>query len=305
MTSKIPLEMAACARDKIQASARDLWASIRNLDELARKPATEDSDSPTSEGAASASLEKIESVFKILFGSCTAPPSPPPPPRTTSLRSGEFISQKDIGDHVYAQLFMDDQARATRVVDGLREQETRQKAESSPKSPSKQSLNPFPVSSPPRKNGPPVLGIQRPTTKAVDVGDDLSFDDDISAISAHTLEEMARVHEHKTMTQSKCGFSSQRHANVEEISYPLSSRSRRSGGDTPRDQNLPPVPAIMSPLIFSREVAAMERMAPRALGRAEIQSQLVQRKILNLPMSGKKKSANTGMVWWSKIRKAS
>lgn len=215
----MPLEMAQ-ARDKLQASAREIWSSIRSFDDVARKRDGE-STQPT-ESANVMSLERIESVFKVMFGSCTTGGVPQASPeedptdstkpferRSRSVRSRDFVS----GEHVYAQLFIDDQkVRATRAVDGLRE-----RAASSPRARSASRLRePLPT----RRSLPAAL----PTTKAVDISSDFSFDDGISAISAHTLDEMARIHDHKTTVYSKNTITPNRTSQVETITYHGSNR---------------------------------------------------------------------------------
>lgn len=207
----MPLDMAQCAREKLQASARDFWSSIRSFDDASKR--REGDSSQATENAATMSLERIESIFKLMFGSCTTGAVPQASPETDPnlhnhnnvqrrSRSSNFVS----GEHVYAQLFMDDQARATRAVDGLRE-----RAASSPRSQPNGRFIPTTPNEQALKVSPP------PTSRDLDISNDLSFDDGISAISAHTLEEMARIHDHKSNFYSKSNFST---SQVETISYP-------------------------------------------------------------------------------------
>lgn len=271
MSPNTPLSIAVSAtKDKLQASAQDIWSSIRSidLDEIARKPL--DTETPKS---VSASLERIENVFKVMFGSCSngggvdspaaAEPSSQPYEdnlQSSSFRRSEFISQKDLGDHVYAQLFMDDQRRATRAVDGLRDQLKNGEATPTCKFSSQQFLHPFPVSSPTRRgrqsiqenlysNATPPAPL---TSRDILIAEDFSFDDGISAISAHTLEEIARVQNEKEKSPNKNGFFNRPVEVMEDITYPLSSRSRRSGGSSARDQTLPPVAPVITPVKLAR-----------------------------------------------------
>ena len=277
MSAKIPLELAQCARDKLQASASVIWSSIRSFDETnnnntsskQQQSSNDESDSTpqttTAENTAAMSLEKIENVLKVMFGSCTAgmpqrnPSSAEPAPTTVPCerrsRSRDFVANKDMGEHVYEQLFMDDQARATRAVEGLRA-----KSSSTPtsKSPSPQFSSYFgaPLASTPIGHNVPVAAAPL-TTKAIDVSGDFDFDDGISAISNHTLEEMARVHEHRqSLSPTKRTTSSSKSrggAIVENISYPLPSRSRQRAPTTPRSPPVHPMPSsIMAPVKFSR-----------------------------------------------------
>jgi hypothetical protein len=86
----------------------------------------------------------------------------------------------DYGEHIYAQLFMDDQKRAAQAVTALRQTQGSRKAPGPP-SPNR----PFPASS-------PAVGVHTTPLKSNDLHIlALSFDDGISAISNHTLEAMA------------------------------------------------------------------------------------------------------------------
>ena len=297
--------MAQCAKDKLQASAHQIWSSIRSFDETnhptggngeqQQQSTNEEGNSSaqptTTENTAAMSLEKIENVLKVMFGSCTAgipmphrsPPSEPVPTtaatgsmrRSRSSRSRDFVAARDMGEHVYEQLFMDDQARATRAVEGLRA-----KSASTPpsKSPSRHFSSYFGASSNtplghsvPAAAASPSLPL---ATSGVDVNGDFDFDDGISAISNHTLEEMAMVHDHRqSVSPSKQSTtnttSSKNNGGVDGISHPLSNRSRRrvaptqhttatptsntTKSQTPRSP-LPvhPMPSMMTPIKVSR-----------------------------------------------------
>jgi hypothetical protein len=252
----ITLEMAQSARDKLHASAREIWSSIRSLDESSRGEMVDGGRSPKSEGSMSMSFEKIESVLKVMFASCTTgvPPhnqqEPTPTPlaceRSRSASSREFLATKDIGEHVYAQLFMDDQTRASKAVDGLR----LKAAASSPrsKSSSRASHSPQPKTSPVHS-----VPDAPPSTRAVDISA-LSFDDGISAISAHTLDEMARVHDHTSdfYNQSEVARQLSSSSKVEKISYSRSSRSSCRGEQNVGSPRIPRGPSIITPVKFTR-----------------------------------------------------
>jgi len=272
MPPKMPLEIAQCARDKLHASAREIWSSIRSLDDLANnstKTSTldDEGDSPKSkESAASMSLEKLNDVFKVMFGSCTTgmpdkspsldtAPSGPTPSFDKRPRSSEYLSSKDIGEHVYEQLFMDDHARAAQAVDSLR-----QRVASSPQSRAHQCPQPhndtYLSGSPPNASIPTnLLAVPLgapPTTQAVDIKNNFSFDDGISAISAHTLDEMARVHDksNTNLTSRNALASYRKHMEItEDVSHPILSRCR--GNEEISSRN-PSGSSIMSPLKFSR-----------------------------------------------------
>ena len=137
--------------------------------------------------------------------------------RTTSRRSPDSVSsdsssqrgganagrerrqsRADYGEHIYAQLFMDDQRRAAQAVHSLRETAAVQRAPpaavvtpvSSSAVPSQQhpQQRPFPVSSPTRAASEPKIAPL--SSNDVHVPVTPSFDDGISAISQHTLEAM-------------------------------------------------------------------------------------------------------------------
>ena len=98
-------------------------------------------------------------------------------------------ARSDYGEHIYAQLFMDDQKRAAQAVHTLRESAvSRAPPAATPVTPGTPKKTVFPISSPPRKTEPPKIAplssdhLHIPTT--------LTFDDGISAISQHTLEAM-------------------------------------------------------------------------------------------------------------------
>jgi hypothetical protein len=254
----ITLEMAQSARDKLHASAREIWSSIRSLDESSREDMVE-GRSPKAEGSMTMSFEKIESVLKVMFASCTTgiPPhnQQQQEPAETSLAcersrsasSREFLATKDIGEHVYAQLFMDDQTRANKAVDGLRQKA----AASSPRSKASSRASQSPqVKTSPGHSVPAAP----PSTRAVDISASLSFDDGISAISAHTLDEMARVHDHKSSfyNQNKVAQQFGSSDKVDKISHPRSSRSSWRGEQTVISPRIPQVPSIMTPVKFTR-----------------------------------------------------
>ncbi|CAB9505881.1 expressed unknown protein [Seminavis robusta] len=250
----ITFEMAQSARDKLQASAREIWTSIRNES----MDSSNGQGQPSADGTMTMSFEKIEAVLKAMFGSCTTgvpPNNNPQEPTTCALpceqkrsrstgtgtRSRDFVSS----EHVYAQLFEDDQAKASRAVNGLRERA----ASTSPRSKFSNQFRDFPKtkSTPTPGRLTPAPPPPPPSTRAVNISADLSFDDGISAISANTLEEMAKVHEFRNQTRltSKHAIS-----NVEDISYKHANRSRQNSESkviSPRQ-----VQSIMAPVKFTR-----------------------------------------------------
>jgi hypothetical protein len=177
------------ARERFQTSAREL---VRTLEDAVRP----EHRRPTlREGAAS-----IEHAFRVMFRSCTGegttqeepladlqfqtitptkdsvisqnivtPPtaSTDPSPRSTSRRTSNISPSQNRGEDIYAQLFHDDSGR----VEARRTPEPR-----------KALSKPFPLSTPRRTSSVPSQELHVPAS--------LTFDDAISAISAHTLEAM-------------------------------------------------------------------------------------------------------------------
>lgn len=167
----------ASARDRLHASARDLF---RNLEEAMSKK------------------DSIESVMRVMFGSCSGaattlneedmiPKSQQVMLPVISSTSNSDSSQQqrkgpqkpEYAEHIYAQLFFDDQIRAAKSDKEPPAQLRTETPRPLPK--------PFPVSSPPRD-----MGNTGPSQE-LNIPANLTFDDSISAISAHTLEAMAQT----------------------------------------------------------------------------------------------------------------
>ncbi|GAX25097.1 hypothetical protein FisN_10Lh297 [Fistulifera solaris] len=171
------------ARERFQTSAREL---VRTLEDVHRRPTLR-------EGAAS-----IEQAFRVMFRSCTGgetqedepedlqlqtitpikdsvvsqknivtPPTVSIDPSPRSRRTSNISSSQHRGEDIYAQLFRDD---AGRVAEAQRTPEPRLLSK------------PFPLSTPRRSSSAPSQELHVPAS--------LTFDDAISAISAHTLEAM-------------------------------------------------------------------------------------------------------------------
>jgi hypothetical protein len=166
------------------------------------------------------STSSIEVAFRNLFGVCTngaamdlrSPPSQDLEGSSASSSSNNKKRLKrknsssvseplkvDFGEHIYAQLFFDDQLRAARAVET-----TTPCTQGSQQLPHKRSFpKPFPMSSPLRSQSTPSYlhtpELHIPTH---------SFDDGISAISAHTLEAMDSHHTNKGFSKSRSNDSS-------------------------------------------------------------------------------------------------
>eukprot|EP00977_Amphora_coffeiformis_P009831 scaffold2257_cov169-Amphora_coffeaeformis.AAC.9 len=112
----------------------------------------------------------------------------------SSRRRERRQTRADYGEHIYAQLFMDDQKRAAQAVHTLRESAVA-RAPPAPTpvtpgtatNPTKKTL--FPISSPPRQTEQPAK-IAPLSSDHLHIPATLTFDDGISAISQHTLEAM-------------------------------------------------------------------------------------------------------------------
>jgi hypothetical protein len=108
-------------------------------------------------------------------------------------------------EHIYEQLFYDDHEASSRIQDVLPRNRARNRSPQQPQGggglspntqPKKRVLSkPFPVSSPPREvsNTTTTRSQQQHTTpsQGITIPESPTFDDNISAISAHTLEAMA------------------------------------------------------------------------------------------------------------------
>jgi len=113
-----------------------------------------------------------------------------------SRRRERRQTRADYGEHIYAQLFMDDQKRAAQAVHTLRESAVaRAPPTSTPVTPETMTTTPtkkktmFPISSPPRQAEQPTK-IAPLSSDHLHIPATLTFDDEISAISQHTLEAM-------------------------------------------------------------------------------------------------------------------
>ena len=265
-TRSPPLAMASSARDRLQASARELF---KNLEEAFMSPGggsregeglpPEDGHSSTAEDQPLA-VAPWEAALRTVFSACTTGAEqntvsepderskegasssslarssagskkprrravgtptgnvPPLATTTTTTARNPVVSsvpppqhRQDMGEHIYAQLFFDDQLRAARAVQnnsggtfptsgGETPQQltlqSHQKVSPSPLS------SPFPVSSPQLRLQPTLMASPPPaiTATELNISQNLTFDDSISAISAHTLEAMAHNHHHHPPT---------------------------------------------------------------------------------------------------------
>ena len=246
-----PTSMAVSAKEKIQASANHLWFSIRNLDMESKKRTAEKSDvdkSPPGQAT-------LESVMRAMFSSCTTggaldehmKSGSGSPERTSSFCNNMPKVSRE--DPVYQQLFVDSKLKAEEAVSQLREQlELRKEVQKAdPSAADKATTNavpkPFPISTPtqqreisiPKKmldTGPSISGPIETTSPLHTAS--MSFDDGISAISAQTLEEMARIYEldetlinrvHSDVTQDPAEPAAENWKSA----YPSNASPRRNG----------------------------------------------------------------------------
>jgi hypothetical protein len=194
-------EMADKARDRIQG----MWTSLRSM--------TFDDDGKGSLTKIKKAMElhdpsnPWEVMVKTMFGSCTNGIHEESSPASSSSRSSKSPScepndpsspTRGKEEFFYSQFLSHDHTRAKNAVSSLRGNADKGISEQSFERKEKSSVpKPFPVSSPPRKalHVPPVLVQEIVPQPQRQVGMAMSFDDGISAISAHTLEEMARQEE--------------------------------------------------------------------------------------------------------------
>ena len=215
--------MATNARDKLQASARE-W--MRNLEEVMSKKNTNTEEASLKDG------NPLENVIRTMFGACTVGADVAGSPVSVQLQDSsssnshsssprsvaneshgpdEVPSKQDIGEHIYAQLFFDDQARASKAVNSLRDQDT--SAKQTERKPLKTNVpKPFHVSSPSRHISPARPVATAPlSSEELNIPANCTFDDNMSAISAHTLEAMAM-----TLTVSRSDLDSSVFQDVQE-----------------------------------------------------------------------------------------
>jgi hypothetical protein len=171
-------------RDKLQTSARDLMKSMEQV--IGRNKPSE------------TNVKSLENTLRAVFSSCTSGAGanvkannemeyidePSEPHDTLPTDAFKTKSQKnDMGEHIYAQLFFDDQIRATKAVNALREHDVPKIPTTATCHPTSKHHKSFPGSTPTRP-------VQQADTSILP---NPTFDDSISAISAHTLEAMARA----------------------------------------------------------------------------------------------------------------
>lgn len=166
----------------------------------------------TEEASLKDSNNPIENVIRTMFGACTVGADVASSPVSVQLQDSsssnsqsssprsvanesrgpdEVPSKQDIGEHIYAQLFFDDQARASKAVNSLRDQVT--SAKHTERMAQKTNVpKPFHVSSPSRHISPARPVATAPlSSEELNIPANCTFDDTLSAISAHTLEAMA------------------------------------------------------------------------------------------------------------------
>jgi len=217
-----PMALAASAKTKLQAFMKNVEEVIST--NKSNEGTTSGESDPIKEGAAS-----IESALRAVFSSCTfgadgvvatgeeheehtgatastsshsksargdARDSTGAPKRKTQSTSKPVERtqppqprQNDIGEHIYAQLFFDDQIRAAKAVSSLRNNDETPRPQPShlAGSSSNNIPRPFPASSPAHASA------TAQTMTPLDISANLTFDDSISAISAHTLEALAQT----------------------------------------------------------------------------------------------------------------
>jgi hypothetical protein len=224
------------ARDRFQTSAQQLF---KNLEEALGTSSRKDLDGTSGNAAdpdrGGAALQPWETALRTMFSSCTSAAD-----QNTVPDSGEALSprsssnrkapaavvtpneqknkhgdgahhspivqvqggppQNDLGEHIYAQLFFDDQIRAAKAVSGAGRGEgdgirTASHAVVSPAGATKQASHappsPFPLSTQASRIMLSSTFGAVPTAAELDLTRTMTFDDSISAISAHTLEAMA------------------------------------------------------------------------------------------------------------------
>lgn len=199
-------------REQIEDSAKDLWTTVMKLDTGIIKR-SKDSSSNDQEELHHMSLE---SVIRVVFGSCTAgaqaatevtpdeaessdkdtasvKPSSLPTPSPSKFHTLD-------PDKLYRDIFSDDRLRAEEAVMHLREQlQHQRKTDKLPSRPKTANHFPvlFPASSPQRQIAVPSQPKELPGSvlQEESINHALSFDDGISSITQLSLDEIAKQYD--------------------------------------------------------------------------------------------------------------
>ena len=198
-------EQPKSVQKQLEERAMDLWTSMKRVTMSPR------------EGCSVVDQEELrkmslESVVKVMFGSCTAPANNPgmedPPtfvPELSPRKSRSYTKSPDMGldpDSLYRSLFSDNHLRAEEAVAHLREQLDQQRKAAAKSASGKGVPGIFHVSTPTRKAAEEVAP---PKAELLEDSADLSasFEDGISLITQYTLDlidadregpELHRVH---------------------------------------------------------------------------------------------------------------
>lgn len=200
-------------KEQLQASATQLWSSMQK-----QWP----SDKPNNDTGEEGAQVSLESVIRVMFGSCTAGISPNDYEPKGAAKCGQSPTSEPVSPTTkseerkrYKNIFKDDHKKAEDAICHLREQ-MEQKSHHRP-SPPRNIMTQNSKGTPKRQRGkssnvPTIFSASTPKEKSkVDTAalspetevtdltttpstDDL-VDDEISAISQHTLEELARLHQ--------------------------------------------------------------------------------------------------------------
>lgn len=197
----------AAAREKLQG----MWSSMKAMSSL-RFTSEENETTSTKLTKLKKTMEgDLELAYKAMFGSCTGETTESSPVVQPPIKEDENILKpqeleestspsREKEEFFYSQFLQDERHRAAQAVTSLQNAKTN--TIESPRTPDRSIPKPFSKSSPsPRYNSAitPTQVTEIYTTlespMKVPIAADLSFDDEISAISAHTLDEMARLSE--------------------------------------------------------------------------------------------------------------
>jgi len=178
-------------------------ANARELEEKSTSTQTPSSDMQSSDSKSCPPMVTPSHSCRYTVPTVSTP-STAPSTRSPPTLKPPPPSQRDFGEHIYAQLFHDDNSRARKAVASLRTEPDinepplgRRQPLTPAAAPMYSYPKPFPMSSPPRTSAVPSQELTLPSN--------LTFDDSISAISAHTLEAMAH---HAPRIRSDLTFSS-------------------------------------------------------------------------------------------------
>jgi hypothetical protein len=212
--------MAASARDKMNG----VWSSLRSM---SSSSSSDEKKKMKKKSESRPGDVTFETMWRTMFGSCVA----------ADLMNEPAASMSDNKNVLKVH------ARAEQAITSLREQSRASSASSSsPRTPERALPKPFPVSSPrkaitslPMEEICPAAAKVGPLLLEASTSRQHDFDDGISAISAHTLEELARQENLKNHIEKQLLNPVRSDLTTDSSLFPASNRSRSRSGEQQLD----------------------------------------------------------------------